>query len=213
MSADYFSVAEFRDFAGEKGGRDYVDTEIIRNQGAVIGMLEAWAHSAWPNVTGADGDGTAAEPRSVQEMLDGGHDSVVLDRLPVLSVELLTFNDNQLEVGTDYWLYVDSGIIRFAGELEQTRQTLQVLYRYGFESCPDEVKLPVMHATQSRMDPQQGRKKLPRNATQISSRGTIATLTTGSDESLPWSWDEEASRMMQDYWGGSRKRVFSAAGR
>ena len=47
---DYFTVDEFRVFAGEKKGGAFSEAEINEAQQEVIDSLEIWAHSAWPSL-------------------------------------------------------------------------------------------------------------------------------------------------------------------
>lgn len=47
---DYFTIEQFRAFAGEKKGGSFSEEDIIDAQSEVIDSLEAWAHSAWPQV-------------------------------------------------------------------------------------------------------------------------------------------------------------------
>lgn len=60
---DYFTIEEFRRFAGEKSGAKYSEDQIVEGQEEVLGSLEAWARTAWPNVTARGlGSMTAADP-------------------------------------------------------------------------------------------------------------------------------------------------------
>lgn len=51
MSSDYFTVQEYREYAGDKAGGRFSEDQIREAQAEVVTSLEAWARTAWPNVT------------------------------------------------------------------------------------------------------------------------------------------------------------------
>jgi hypothetical protein len=70
---DYFTRREFRDYVGDRGNR-WHDSRIDMAQAEVIERLEAWAHSAWPNVAVVAGIGTMALNDDGLVLTDGAFD-------------------------------------------------------------------------------------------------------------------------------------------
>lgn len=209
---DYFTRAEFRSFAGDPGGASpvYSDAEIDDAQAEVIDHLEQWAMSAWPNVTGADGDGTAATRRSTSEVFDP--DKVfLLGRLPAGEVTEITV-DGEVVADDTYFAYLDEGYVSVNNGLGSSPRDVVITYTYGFESTPFSIKRAAMQATKSLLDQSRSQgKKIPSNVQQYQTEGTTFVFDENRDDFLrPWPWDPDASQLVRSYWSSERPMTVGA---
>jgi hypothetical protein len=153
-----------------------------------------------------DGDGTAQEPRSRTETLDGGTDLLLLKRYPV--VALTTFTRDALDIDpVTYHFYPESGTVRFDNSTLEGRRTIVATYTYGFTSCPWSVKRPAILAAKSLLGKQEGRSGIPAGVTAYTSEGTRFELGDAKRSGgAPWPWDQDASNSIAAYWNSRRPR-------
>lgn len=216
MAIDYFTRAEFREYANDPAGASerYSNADIDRAQAEVIERLEAWAHTAWPNVTGANGDGTAAARRATSETLDAYDAQLVLAAYPIVApLTAFTAGDPPTTVPlTSYDVHPERGLIEFGSELEvRLPRHYVVTYSYGYTATPMSIKRPAMQATKTLLDRGEGRSGIPPNVRTY----TTETATFEFDEEpdqpyKPWPWDESASRDVRSFWLPNRAPTVGA---
>lgn len=147
-----------------------------------------------------DGDGTAASPRQITEVFDGGAATLFFRRRPVIAVTSMMLDDDVLDPD-DYYLYADAGYIRLGTEPTQhgyRRYTLT--YTYGETECPDAVKGPCILATRSLLM-QNLPSQVPANVSQLTTEATTMLFGQfGARDKKPWPWDQEASDQIKAYW-------------
>lgn len=213
---DYFTVDEFRRFAGERAGGKYSEDAIIEAQEEVISTLEAWARSAWPNVTGTAGDGTALAEREMTEELEyTGAKKLFTSMVPIIEVvSLNTISDVGITVVAveNYRVMERQGVIRLAAPpLRGTWGEYEITYTYGFTSCPREVKRPAMQATQALLRSDTP-GKVPDKVSQMTTEATTFLYgTAGTQLAGPWPWAPDASEALRSFWGRDRPRRAGAA--
>lgn len=213
MRRDYFTRAEFLEFAGDPEGAKYGDDAIDRAQDEVIEALESWAHSSWPNVPEVgpeDGDGTAAAPRSTTETFDGDVAEVTLENVPVIEATTITIGDTELDV-TEFDVYGSESIVGFGSNVGSGRRAIVVEYTFGHTSTPWAIKRPVMQATKSLLDGQPGKSKIPARTSRYQTGSTTIERDTTSTDVKPWPWDDDASKAVRSYWGPFRPVNVGAA--
>lgn len=209
MSRDYFTRAEF-DAAFPAHG--YTGAQVDAAQAEVIEALEKWAHSAWPNVTGTDGDGTAANKRTATDTFDGGEDTFTLSHVPVDSITSVTVDETALTTDA-YYLYAEEAQVVGATELGLYPRGVVVVYRYGYGLTPWSIKRTAMQATKALLEEQKGAKagsKIPPRTSQYSTEGTTFVFGDNDKPVMPWPWDENASRDVRAYWESEKPIMVGA---
>lgn len=209
MATDYFTREALR---AKYPTLTASDADIDAAQAEVIERLEAWARSAWPNVTGSAGNGTAATARSATEVHDGGRaDFLVLDRIPVLAVSALT-SEGIAVAASSYSLYLEEGIVQFEAlsAVGFSRRGISITYTYGFTSTPQSVKRAVMQASKSLLSTG-GDARIPANVRSYSTETTTFEIEAErSEQTQPWPWDENASEGIRSYWARERPLLAGA---
>lgn len=230
LPGDYFSRAEFSAWARDDAVPPAYPPEMISDaQAEVIERLEQWARTSWANVdleAVAPGDGFTNVNRTHTELASGGG-VLVLARIPVLEVASVTIEGATDPLAADsYRPDLAAGIIRIGSAVAGVPISIsdplwdwsfsvarfEVVYSFGFGSCPRSVKVPAMAATRSRIDVWQQQRagtsgRIPPNTRRLSSSRTDLDFgpDAGSDEpAQPWPWDEAASRELVAWWGPRR---------
>ncbi len=213
MPADYFSVAEFRAYAGDARGARLDESTILAYQEEVIERLEEWAYSAWPNVNPdatpeeVAAGGVSVAPRSITEGAKYGQGTVELSRVPVIAI---TTPDPEMLGG--YTVAPNSGLLYEAMTDTGAVGLATVSYTYGYTTCPRSIKRPCMMAVAS-MAVAEGGPGIPANVERYSTEGTtfdfaVATIPGEVDE--PWPWDRTASLLVRTRWQRHRPGRFAA---
>ena len=208
---DYFTRAEFRNFVGDTADpQKYSDSAIDEAQKEVIDELERWADSAWPNVTGIDGDGTAAAPRSAVETFDPD-ESFIVSRVPIIEITEIT-DDAVVVDATRYDVYLEEGVIAAPNGLGSKVRGVVISYTYGFDSTPFAVKHAAMQATKAMLDQAKGKgSRIPPNTSQMQTETTTLVFKDVTDDNLrPWPWAPSASQAVRSYWSDQRPMTAGA---
>lgn len=208
MYTDYCTRQEFLNLSNDPQGAKYTPDDIDAAQREAVLALESWAYSAWPTVTGADGDGTALTARSTTEVFDGRSAVLVLTHLPIIAISTLTLDGNALVANSDYYAYPEGGYVRFGNKLNYTMRGVSVAYTYGFSTTPQVVKRPLMQAMKSLLDQRSGRSATPlpglTSYTTETATFTWPRRRYNEQPPAPWAWDLGASDAIRTYWRPSR---------
>jgi hypothetical protein len=212
MARDYFTRAEYRLWFP---GTLHTDEQIDGAQAVVIDHIERWARSAWPNVTGVEGDGTAAAPRSRIETIETDKPDIFLERVPVIAVASVTVDGILAVVDDHYTTDLALGIVGFHYGPDGFTVEAVTTYTYGHTSTPPAIKHAAMLATYSyieanRPDGGGGAGAIPPNVESYTTEGTTFVMRDediGDDAFRPFDWDMVASRMVRSFWAPDRPRV------
>jgi hypothetical protein len=208
---DYFTVEEFRSFVSPTKTAQWGEDEITSAQAEVIDLLEEWAASAWPNVTGTTGDGTAELPRSAIETHDAGVQYLFL-RVPIIDVVSIELDGTAVDPDSFDVIKLE-GVIAFDSRLQELSQGLVVEYTYGHTVCPSAIKRPAMMATLGLLQQEKGGGAIPSNVQTYTTDRTTVVLNAGPErDERPWSWHEAANRRVRGYWGPRRPRDLVGVG-
>lgn len=202
MATDYFTRAQLR---AKYPALNVSDAQIDDAQAEVIDRLEAWAKSAWPNVTGTAGDGTAAVARSATEVHDGGAAMIVTDRVPIIAISALT-SEGIPVVASSYALYPEEGALAFTAisAVGYSRRAVSITYTYGRLLTPALVKRAVMQAAYSLLFTG-GTSRIPANVRSYTTESTTFEIESERGEKTqPWPWDENASESIRSWWERDR---------
>lgn len=202
MFSDYFTVEDYR---AETGDRTVPykadDDDIFRGQQEVIDRLERWAYTSWSR-------------RSTSQQRWMEYPLFTLKRLPIIADSLVVTLDGQAL--TDYTLNSETGEVRWGDwsglRAPWLRQKVLVVatFDFGYQLVPEAVRSACIQATESKIRGEEGKSKIPRNATAYSTERTDFTLGRRG-VNKPWPWDPRASDDMRGYWDPKRPRGKMAA--
>lgn len=218
MPSDYFSVEEWRAWAGANGGASLDEGKVLSYQAEVIERLEDWAYSAWPNVNTAldpqdvddaavlAGGGVSVALRSITEQATYAQGVVELSHVPVAAI--VTPDPDML---SGFYLSANSGLL-YNAMPGTGRGYVTVEYTFGYAACPLSIKRPCMMAVQS-LARNAGEGNIPPNVERYTTEGTtfdMAVATIPGEEDEPWPWDRTASLLVRTRWSRHRPGRFAA---